>query len=976
MVFLSSTLASNNTKRGTLAQFGNSCNSCNKEADASLSTIGFPSIQDSKDSNNSRPKETEKPETMAFNPNAFQSLPGAADEDAMSEMSSASVASTIFDGATDQRLTTVRELQQEISKCVRRFMHKHDEALKDDDDIDGVQMADDFRLECVNKAWKFIEEAMKEFCTHSDFDVQARSRIAFFIDGHQKKFATRPVIHPGMRGVVGYDRPFPKYEDVVAAHATRDKPSVFSGPYDVTAPGAHAAPPTSAQKKRNVSDESLHPQPLGKRGRSGSNPEEVVVPDVNVIEVGELPVQTGNPLPPGARSKETSKWLQDQQQERREARSRSPTDAIRRKELEDLRKQTDQINKEKEANKKEIEKLRQMKAEMEKQMAETQRLREIERKQRAEEKKKRKEKKGEEKRKMEEEEKRKEEEKRANRLHQVAKERSEEFQRKAIADAAKSAAELQQMQEILASMAIESNAAAEGLADAMAMTDDDSDDDFILVQSKKNKKKTPSKSPRQPATPSVHFAIPSPPPLRNAKPVPAARRNIAFDAARFAGNGAAAPLGAGSDAMTSSYARDYIAAPSQLGNAAPASVRIHGGGMEQELAWLHTQQLAQTFAQNARPAVPFEMGSANQYLIHMARFDMVANTRGMDSRAKVLELSNWFTGTPQVIIDAVSTIEDADLAYATARSELDALFGRNRDSASSLIQFVNEGKPLHPHDYKGHLSLYGQLRATQATATASGKQRELDTEDVLQAVLGRKLPHMEEKFWHKEEKQKAKGLPSLTFQNLLERLQIYINVLTSMKKTPATQTAKVAATNVVNAKPEVRRSAHEAPNHESYARSVTKSPPLPQPTERCIVCEGYHATVACATLAKLDADSKRKRLMDKRACLSCFQPNSHIAKNCPTPAKCIICHRSHHTILHGCTYPQAAPRLSATATSFEPASSGAASTTNTSSTTTSRGVRVPSQAQAAAATAPTEAPEAPPAAPPAAPQTAAGNPVI
>ena len=398
--------------------------------------------------------------------------------------------------------------------------------------------------------------------------------------------------------------------------------------------------------------------------------------------------------------------------------------------------------------------------------------------------------------------------------------------------------------------------------------------------------------------------------------------------------------------------------------------------MEQELAWLHTQQLAQTFAQNARPAIPFEMGSANKYLIHMARFDMVANTRGMDSRAKVLELSNWFTGTPQMIIDAVSTIEDADLAYATARSELDALFGRNRDSVSSLIQFVNDGKLLHQHDYKGHLSLYGQLRATQATATAAGKERELDTEDVLQAVLGKKLPHMEEKFWHKEEKLKAKGQPSLTFQDLLERLQIYINVLTSMKKTPASQTAKVASTNVANAKPEVRRSAPVAPNRESYAGSVTKSPPLPQPTERCVVCEGYHATVACATLAKLDADTKRKRLMDKRACLSCFLPNSHIAKKCPTPAKCIICHRPHHTILHGCTYPQAAPRLSATATAFQPAADNATPASGAPSTTTSRGVRVPSQAQAAELTAQMEAPGAPPAAPPASQQTAAGNPVI
>ena len=59
-------------------------------------------------------KDAKRPETMAINPGAFQSIPHAAEEDAMSGLSTVSTASTIFDGATNQRLTTVRELLQEI----------------------------------------------------------------------------------------------------------------------------------------------------------------------------------------------------------------------------------------------------------------------------------------------------------------------------------------------------------------------------------------------------------------------------------------------------------------------------------------------------------------------------------------------------------------------------------------------------------------------------------------------------------------------------------------------------------------------------------------------------------------------------------------------------------------------------------------------------------------------------------------------
>ena len=78
----------------------------------------------------------------------------------------------------------------------------------------------------------------------------------------------------------------------------------------------------------------------------------------------------------------------------------------------------------------------------------------------------------------------------------------------------------------------------------------------------------------------------------------------------------------------------------------------------------------------------------------MAHFDLVANTRGMDSCAKVLELSNWFARTPMTLVDAVAANPDADLAYAMARSELDSLFGGQRDSVNSLIAFVKEGKPI------------------------------------------------------------------------------------------------------------------------------------------------------------------------------------------------------------------------------------------------------------------------------------------
>ena len=46
----------------------------------------------------------------------------------------------------------------------------------------------------------------------------------------------------------------------------------------------------------------------------------------------------------------------------------------------------------------------------------------------------------------------------------------------------------------------------------------------------------------------------------------------------------------------------------------------------------------------------------------MAKFDLIASTKGMDARAKLLELGNWFTGAPKLIVDAEAMDPDPEKA--------------------------------------------------------------------------------------------------------------------------------------------------------------------------------------------------------------------------------------------------------------------------------------------------------------------------
>ena len=51
--------------------------------------------------------------------------------------------------------------------------------------------------------------------------------MANFIKHHQKDFVARPLLQEQMSDVVGYDRPFPSYDDVTApAHYGPEQPRI------------------------------------------------------------------------------------------------------------------------------------------------------------------------------------------------------------------------------------------------------------------------------------------------------------------------------------------------------------------------------------------------------------------------------------------------------------------------------------------------------------------------------------------------------------------------------------------------------------------------------------------------------------------------------------------------------------------------------------------------------------------------------
>ena len=93
----------------------------------------------------------------------------------------------------------------------------------------------------------------------------------------------------------------------------------------------------------------------------------------------------------------------------------------------------------------------------------------------------------------------------------------------------------------------------------------------------------------------------------------------------------------------------------------------------------------------------------------MTKFDLILEERGMDCRAKLLELSNWRTGPPKLLVDAKSVNNDPVKAYEKARKELDMLLGRNYNSTVGLMAIIKNGKALKQNHRRVHVAFYAEL---------------------------------------------------------------------------------------------------------------------------------------------------------------------------------------------------------------------------------------------------------------------------
>ena len=134
-----------------------------------------------------------------------------------------------------------------------------------------------------------------------------------------------------------------------------------------------------------------------------------------------------------------------------------------------------------------------------------------------------------------------------------------------------------------------------------------------------------------------------------------------------------------------------------------------------------SELMARQIVKESRPSRKYSSGNPIEYRNTIARYELAVNNPGMSARGKLLELSHWFSGHAGEVVECYAAHRDPDVAYATARSQLDSLFGASCDSVVPLVQKIASGRLIRRYNLDGHLTLFTRMLKAEEMATEIGQ---------------------------------------------------------------------------------------------------------------------------------------------------------------------------------------------------------------------------------------------------------------
>ena len=277
-----------------------------------------------------------------------------------------------------------------------------------------------------------------------------------------------------------------------------------------------------------------------------------------------------------------------------------------------------------------------------------------------------------------------------------------------------------------------------------------------------------------------------------------------------------------------------------------------------------------------------------------AKFQSLANVRGINHLDVLNKLPNWLRGAPKRLTEAFNGAEDPRAAVQDIWIELDGFYNYRAKTAEERIKPMMAKGKIEKDDVSAIIDMLADMKAIFHEARMDSMDSHLNRGDIVRQIIMGKIPYASEEFYRKESKKRRKtpGF-SMSFDdiimNIRERAEILKSQGKNSQKIPEDPKAKVASMQTHGERTPMNKVVQNSPTREQ--------PPLPKRTT-CNFCNNQHASLKCPTFLGLTRDARVKKIVELNLCLRRMSPD-HISNFCPCQRpKCDKCSGPHLTILH------------------------------------------------------------------------------
>ena len=376
----------------------------------------------------------------------------------------------------------------------------------------------------------------------------------------------------------------------------------------------------------------------------------------------------------------------------------------------------------------------------------------------------------------------------------------------------------------------------------------------------------------------------------------------------------------------------------------PPATNSHQQNVSEELMKATAQNLRREMLVSSRPPKDKRFSGDDKTIdfeSYFNKFNLVTADEEITDHMRFIEMGHWFVGSAGEVVSMFELVPDASEALQGAKEKLRNDFGRQKLSATAMIEELLKGKKISSNETKRLQTFVLSLERTYMKACQTGRKSTFDTPDLINSIIRQKLEFVSRAWSAKRVKLEEKAGAD---ENLDMDFKTFLKFLRRELKIIQTDATVLGSSSTPSHAPETKtaqnfhRSSEQRPKQFSHAYPVDAEKPKdvdPQPVSKrstkktderpqdasktdepvesihvgeskpsgrewiCGFCQDttFHYVTACPAYLAKTTDERFQALKAAGRCRLCLA-RGHMVRECTRMLKCQRCNGRHHTTIH------------------------------------------------------------------------------